>query len=719
MIMPTDITAITTRHNKKSVVIVVDDDFSVRMQLRFAFENAGHEVVEAASGQEALDLFRKSPPDLILLDVIMPEMDGFDTCRMLRSLPGGTHTPVVMVTGLEDTETITQAFEAGATDFISKPINMLILGYRVLYWLRSGSILSELKLNQKRLHKAQDLARLAHWERNLETGEFLITCHTPEMFGLTHLSRYDDLFANILTEDKMPARKMIDDACEAEQAFSVHYQVVLPDGSERIILNQGEIVTKDTHHHHLAVGIIQDITRLKQAEDRIRYLAFFDNLTGLANRALFREHWSKIFPYAQRHQRKVAVLFIDLDDFKRINDTLGHPSGDKVLISVAERLKSMLRHSDILSRSNVDQLTSLISRVGGDEFTLLAADITMPDQIAGLADRIIEVLSRPFQLENQLITLTASIGISVYPEDGSDIDVLLKNADTAMYAAKEKGRNNYQFFQRAMNDAARARFHMSNRLRQAIDNKEFVLYYQPQFTNNTGVFRGVEALIRWIDPEKGLIPPNDFLPFAEGSGFIHSINEWVIQEACVQAQKWVSAGLFNDCRMGINISGNNINFKQLAANIIAVLSKTGLDPHHLEVELTERVMMENTDEARQMLLQLKEMGVSIAIDDFGTGYSALSHLQLFPLTTLKIDRSFVMNMDKADNGLSLLHSIIGIAKSFNLKVVAEGVETEVQLSALGRMDCDELQGYLLSRPLPGEEVEQRLVQSRASAISKS
>ncbi len=718
MIMPTETTVKTSAHNQKSVVMVVDDDFSARMQLRFTLENAGHEVVEAASGGEALDLFNKFLPDLILLDVIMPEMDGFDTCRMLRGLPGGAHTPVVMVTSMEETETITQAFEAGATDFISKPINMLILGYRVLYWLRSGLILSELKINQNRLHKAQDLARLAHWERDLETGEFLITCHKPEMFGLTHLSHYDDLFANIAAKDKMPARKLIDNACKAGQTFSVHYQVALPDGSERIILNQGEIVTEDTHQHRLAVGIIQDITELKQAEDKIRYLAFYDNLTGLANRALFREHWSKILPHAQRYQRKVAVLFIDLDDFKRINDTLGHPSGDKVLISISERLKNMLRHSDVLSRSGAEQPASLLSRVGGDEFTLLAADITTSDQIAGLADRIIEVLGRAVEVENQLITLTASIGISVYPEDGSDIDLLLKNADTAMYAAKERGRNNYQFFQSAMNDAAKVRFHMSNRLRHALDNNEFILYYQPQFANKTGALRGVEALIRWIDPEKGLIPPNDFLPFAEENGFIHSINEWVIQEACVQAQKWVASGLFDNCRMGINISGNNVNFKQLVANIIAVLAKTGLDPHYLEVELTERVLMEDTDEARRMLLQLKDMGVSIAIDDFGTGYSALSHLQLFPLTTLKIDRSFVMNMDKTDNGLSLLHSIIGIAKSFDLKVVAEGVETEDQLSALSRMDCDELQGYLLSRPITGEKLEQRLVQSRASAISK-
>jgi EAL domain-containing protein (putative c-di-GMP-specific phosphodiesterase class I) len=238
--------------------------------------------------------------------------------------------------------------------------------------------------------------------------------------------------------------------------------------------------------------------------------------------------------------------------------------------------------------------------------------------------------------------------------------------------------------------------------------EEFVLYYEPQYANNTGTLRGVEALIRWLDPDKGVIPPDSFLPFAEENGFIHSINDWVVRQACIQARKCVAAGLFGGCRMGVNISGNNINFRQLVENITAILAQTGLDPSYLEVELTERVMMGNTDEAREMLLLLKEMGVSIAIDDFGTGYSALSHLQLFPLSTLKIDRSFVMNMDQTDNGLSLLQSIIGIAKSFNLKVVAEGIETAGQLSALGKMECDELQGYFLSRPVPGETLEAQL-----------
>lgn len=372
------------------------------------------------------------------------------------------------------------------------------------------------------------------------------------MLGLSSISSYDALFTHILTDDKVRVKQVIDDACRNERAFSIHYRVVLKDGSERTILNQGEVIGgRVTHQRRMAVGIIQDITELKEAEDKIRYLAFYDNLTGLANRTLFREYWLKIQPDAKRKLKKVAVLLIDLDYFKNINDTLGHASGDKALISIADRLRSILRQSDVISRSGGEQPASLISRVGGDEFTILATDIINPNQVANLAERIIEALGQPLQLEDQTISLTASIGISVYPDDGEDIDILLKHADTAMYEAKERGRNNYQFFQSAMNDAAMVvRFQLSNRLRQAMEKGEFHLFYQPQFGNNTGKLKGVEALIRWLDPEKGLISPDSFLPFAEENGFIHHINDGVIRQACVQAQKWFTAGLFNDCRMG-------------------------------------------------------------------------------------------------------------------------------------------------------------------------
>lgn len=691
------------------VVLVVDDDPFSRLQMKFALENTGMTVVEAASGREAIQLFTIHWPGLVLLDFVMPEMDGYETCREIRMLPGGSLTPVVIVTGNEDANTIVRAFEAGATDFISKPINMLIFGFRARYWLRSGSILSELRISKERLFKAQEIARLMHWEWNMTTDTFQMACRDPQMLGLRAPVQYSSLFEAIAEEDREYVKQSIDEACRENRSFSIHYRMILKDGSPRIMLNQGEVIFIRGGTQKIVVGILQDITELKQAEDRIRYLAFYDNLTGLANRSLFKEHWLKIYPLAERSKKKIAVLFVDVDYFKQINDTLGHAVGDKALIWVADKLKSIIRQSDALSRPLAEQPDPLISRVGGDEFTILAPDITYPDQAATLAERIIEALGTPVILGKHQVSLTASIGISIYPEDGDDIETLLKHADTAMYEAKLRGRNTYQFFQNTMNDAARERFYLNNRLRNALENGEFVLYYQPQFSNKEGKLTGVEALIRWIDPEIGVIDPEKFIPFAEENGFIHAINDWVIQEACRQAKHWVDAGLFAGCRMGINISGRRINFKKLVEKIERTLEETGLSPVFLELELTERILMEDPEQIRWMLMKLKEKGISIAIDDFGTGYSALSHLQLFPLTTLKIDKSFVHNMSKAGNDLALLHSIIGIAKSYNLKVVAEGVETEFQRCELGKMDCDDLQGFFLSYPVPKKQLEQELL----------
>ncbi|MGD9949003.1 MAG: putative bifunctional diguanylate cyclase/phosphodiesterase [Desulfobulbus sp.] len=654
---------------RRPLIMVVDDDVSARLQLRFTLENAGYAVVEAANGEEALARFGEQPPVLVLLDIIMPDMDGFETCRRLRQTPGGEHTPVVMVTGLEDPETITSAFDVGATDFISKPINMLILGYRVRYWLRSGSILNDLKVSQQRLFKAQQIARLGHWELHLETGKFHICARDPVQFGVSNPHRYESLFEQIALAERHAVKHFLQEAQTEGRSFSLNYRIVLPSGQERIIFNQGEIVHDRKGKPHMLVGVVQDITELKQAEDQIRYLAFYDSLTGLANRTLFREKWANIQPQASRSGKKIAVLFIDLDHFKRINDTLGHPVGDKVLITVADRLKGVLRQSDVVSRVNTEQPISIISRLGGDEFTVLSANFNALDQIAKLAERITQIIEQPILLNNQPIALSASVGISVYPDDSDDLDILLKNADTAMYEAKEKGRNNFQFFQHQMNDAANARFQLANSLRRALQNNEFELYYQPQFCNLNKKITGVEALIRWQDPKKGLVLPLEFLPFAEENGIIHAINDWVILRACTQASLWVKAGLFAGCRMAVNISGQNVNFKKLASRIMEVLKETGLEPQYLELELTERVMMDNTDEAVDSLQQFKEMGITIAIDDFGTGYSALSHLQIFPLTTLKIDKSFVQNISAQNNSLSLLQSIVGIAKSFDLKVI--------------------------------------------------
>ena len=693
----------------KYLVMVVDDDFALRLPIKLTLENANFSVIEAKDGQGAIDKFERQKPDLILLDVIMPEIDGFETCRKIRNLPGGRHVPIIMVTSLEDVETIDSAFQAGATDFIVKPINLNILAHRTRYWLRSGTMLNDLNTSQQRLAKAQRLARLGHWELDLENNRFRFSTEVADFLGITDLSRYEALFENIIPDDKKQVKALIDNACKTKSNFNINYRVKLKDDDERIIVNQGEIVFNDITNTYQLIGIVQDITELKKAEDQIRYLAFYDNLTGLANRTLLKEHWLKIAPHAIRNGEKVAVFFIDLDHFKRINDTLGHSAGDQLLITIANRLKNELRTSDVIAGSMNEGSSTLVSRVGGDEFIVLASHIKSLNHISNIAERVIVSLEQPLHLENHDIAVSASMGISVFPDDGSEIEVLLKNADTAMYEAKETGRNNFKFFQAGMNDAAQARFVLGNNLRRALEKNEFVLYYQPQYCNETKKVIGVEALIRWNDPERGLVSPNDFLPFAEESGWIHKINSWGIRKEGIQAYSWVTSGLFENCRVAVNISGQKINFENLADEIIMVLKEIGLKPQYFELELTERVMMENTNVAVSGLQRLKEAGITIAIDDFGTGYSALSHLRLFPLSKLKIDKSFVDNINTSSKDASLLNSIIGIAKSFDLTVIAEGVETNDQLQSLDDMGCDEIQGFLLSTPLPVETLEEKVL----------
>ena len=689
--------------------MVVDDDFALRLPMKLTLENANFPVIEAENGQQAIDTFKSHKPDLILLDVVMPGMSGFETCQKIRNLPGGRHLPIIMVTSLEDVKTIDSAFQVGATDFIAKPINLNILAHRTRYWLRSGTMLNDLNISQQRLAKAQRLARLAHWELDLENNRFRFSTEVADVFGITNLSRYEALFDNIIPDDKEQAKALIDNACKTRSSFNINYQVKLKNGAKRIILNQGEIVLNEITNTPQLIGIVQDITEIKKAEERIRYLAFYDNLTGLANRALLKEHWLKIASHALRNEEKVAVFFIDLDHFKRVNDTLGHSAGDQLLITVANRIKKELRTSDVIASSVKKGSSTLVSRIGGDEFIVLASHIKSSNHISNIAQRIIESLEQPLQLENHEIAASASMGISIFPDDGREIEILLKSADTAMYEAKETGRNNFKFFQSKMNDAAQARFTLGNNLRRAMERNEFLLYYQPQYCTETKKITGVEALIRWNDPEKGLIPPNTFLPFAEESGLIHKINSWVIKRACTEASSWVTSGLFENCRVAVNISGQKINFEHLADEIMMVLKETDLKPQHFELELTERVMMENTEEVVSALLRLKEAGIAIAIDDFGTGYSSLSHLRLFPLSKLKIDKSFIDNMNTSPKESSLLNSIIGIAKSFDLAVIAEGVETDEQLQTLNDMGCDEIQGYLLSRPLAVETLEEEVL----------
>ncbi len=446
--------------------------------------------------------------------------------------------------------------------------------------------------------------------------------------------------------------------------------------------------------------IIADITERKRAEARINHLAHHDPLTGLPNRLSLLSRLEQALPEARRYQWNLALFFIDLDRFKVINDTLGHQVGDQLLMEVAGRLALTVRESDT------------VARLGGDEFVILLPDVGGAADAAMVAGKIIDALAHPVLVEGHELHTSPSIGISLYPADGEDVETIMRNADTAMYHAKSAGRNNYQFYAEEMNRAATERLTLEGRLRQAEARGEFSLHFQPQFSVRDQVPTGVEALLRWSTPDEGGISPARFIPIAEETGLVVSIGAWVLREACRQMKAWLDAGL-HPLRMAINLSARQLRQKDFPATVAKALVESGMPAHLLELEITESAVMEQPREAIKLLTELRQMGVTLAIDDFGTGYSSLAYLKLFPIDHLKIDRSFVADIEHDLNDRSIAFGTIALAHSLGLNVIAEGVETEDQLELLSSNGCDEIQGYLFSRPLPAEQAFEFLRQRQA------
>jgi diguanylate cyclase (GGDEF)-like protein/PAS domain S-box-containing protein len=453
---------------------------------------------------------------------------------------------------------------------------------------------------------------------------------------------------------------------------------------------------KDASGHIAGASTIaRDITQRKVAEKQVQFLAYYDALTGLPNRTLLQDRLAKALASARRQKNKVALLFLDLDRFKTINDSLGHSVGDLVLQQVAERLKKWGREQDT------------VARVGGDEFLIVLTAVKEPADAAVAAERLMDTMTAEFIAQGRSLSISCSIGIGIFPEHGTDGETLIKNADAAMYCAKENGRNNFQFFTKEMNAQAVERLMMESGLRLALAKKELFLMYQPQIEIATGRITGLEALLRWQHPELGLVPPDKFIRIAENSGMIMPIGEWVLRTACSQARKWQDEG-FLAVPVAVNVSAVQFRQAGFCELIGRVLYETGLAPQYLELELTESLLLSNADTMFSVLQDLRAMGLKLAIDDFGTGYSSLSYLRQFPVGKLKIDRSFIRDVVVNPDDAAIATAIIGMAKSLNLKVIAEGVEDEAQMSFLRARQCDEIQGYYFSKPLAVDKVAEKL-----------
>ncbi|MEN8106725.1 MAG: EAL domain-containing protein [Pseudomonadota bacterium] len=443
---------------------------------------------------------------------------------------------------------------------------------------------------------------------------------------------------------------------------------------------------------------------LSHYHEQVRYVAYHDSLTGLPNRMMFRDYLNRATAEARRNQQELAILFLDLDNFKRINDTLGHQAGDKMLSAFADRLSGCLRESDVVSHTNSDDASNVVARLAGDEFIILLPQISGSAAAQKVARRILESLSEAFVIDQQEMHVTSSIGIALYPDDGENSSDLMKNADIAMYSAKKLGRNNYQYYSRKMNDAAVRKLEIESRLRRAVENGELELHYQPQMNLDSGRITGVESLLRWTDAEMGKVSPEVFVPIAEEYGLIVPISEWVIHEACRQAQTWQT--MYSDpINMSINVSAVHFNGQELESLIARTLQRSGLNPNSLELELTETGILHDPELAIATMKAFKDMGVKISLDDFGTGYSSLSYVMNLPIDKLKIDRSFILNMEKDKRGSAIVSAIIAMAHTLGLTVIAEGVETKSHLQLLKTMHCDMIQGFYIAHAMPASEFE--------------
>ncbi len=708
-------TAFNRNKNELPRVLLVDDDITARLLAQEFLNREGFSVVEAEDGLQALHVFQETKPHIVLMDVDMPNMDGFEACRQLRCLPAGKTVPILMVTGREDIDSIEKAYDAGATDFSPKPTNWVILMHRLRYMLRSSTMLQDLHKSEDRLDKAQRLARLGNWEWNIDLNETFWSEQLYHILGIRHrrsAPSFEAFLQSVPSCDRERVRLWYQETLKSEKPASINHKVVNPEGKELIVQHQAEVQLDELGNARLMSGTVLDITQLKQAQEKILQLANFDSLTGLANRLIFKERAKQALELSNRYNRQGAILFLDLDNFKRINDTLGHTAGDLLLQEVAERLRGSIRNCDWIGRLDARQ----VARFGGDEFTLLLTEIQHVNDAETVAQRILDALTAPITLSGHDVVITPSIGISHFPHDGTDIDTLLKYADTAMYFAKNEGKNQYALFNKTMNENGQRRLKLENCLRYALDKGELYLNYQPQVELKNNSIVGVEALLRWQNDELGLVSPEEFIPVAEESGLILAIGEWVLREACTQAKKWKDQGL-PKIRMAVNLSVRQFIGHDLEDLVSQVLQETGLPADWLELEITETMLIDDVEGTVTTLNKLKEMGVQLAIDDFGVGYSSLNYLKRFPIDRLKIDRSFVTHVALNPNDASLTLAMVAMAHSLKLDVIAEGVETVEQRTFLQERHCDEMQGYFFSRPVSEQQMEELLLTQKMNSPS--
>jgi diguanylate cyclase (GGDEF)-like protein len=688
-------------------VLIADDDAIMREIASVMLNEAGFAVQTVCSGDAAAAACALRMPDIALLDVEMAEGDGYQACTNIRSLPGGADLPIVMVTGCDDTQSIDRAYEAGATDFVVKPVNWTLLAHRIRYIMRGARTIEALRFSEQK--NAALLKAIPDGIFLVDSAGVVGHCFSPiaGVHPTTQTAGPKSFFELIPGTTRGHAMDCLSSALRGEPAV---FEFSL-EGEARSIRHFECRYLPNSAGQVLA--IVRDVTARKDTEARIHRLAYFDALTGLPNREWIREYLAQSLSEARRRHRQLALLYVDLDQFKRINDTLGHGTGDALLRQVAERLQSTF------DEDGGNDVRGQIARVGGDEFIVVLTGLSDAAEPERVAQKILSMHAAPFSQASYELVVTPSIGIATFPEHGDDVQSLLKNAEGAMYEAKSSGRNQLRVYDSAVNARALKRLSLEMELRKAVENSSLEVYYQPKYDARTLRLTGGEALLRWFHPDRGQIPTADFIAVAEETGLIGDIGRWALQRVCCDLTQWRASGLSLP-HVAVNVSGRDFMHPEALLRLSDTVTRANLPPSLFELELTEGVLMRDAEAGRRSLLALKEFGFALAVDDFGTGYCSLNYLKRFPLDTLKIDRSFVADISEDPDDAAIVRAIIALGHSLDLKIVAEGVTTLAQLQFLQAEACDAIQGFLMSAAVPAASFAEilRLPQPSVIALNK-
>jgi len=683
------------------LALVVDDDVVARTVAIQTMSQLGFEVISADDGETALEQLVDHNPDIILLDVEMERMDGIEACKRIRQSTEFGNKPIIMMTAHDDAESIDNAFQAGATDFAMKPVNWALLHHKIKYVMRSQEVLNELT-------NAEKISGLGNWRQTLNGSNIDISTGLKMLLGLD-LDKPAQLIDYVHPDDRDLVSQELEQLSGNEK-MSLTHRMITAAGHEIIVQHRAQSLTSFNGESIGLLGTIQDITEREKTNKRVQQLAFFDPVTGHFNRSAMIDRLNVLTQGSNGGHKSFALFHIDIDNFKRINDSLGPAIGDKLLCSVAHRLTAILNNinytmptqflaaEDINERSNLNML----ARLSADEFAIVLVDEWSDSNLEEVSRTLVWELGDQYKIDIRALTISASIGVAVYPRHGATTEALSQNADTAMHSVKLLSKNDYKVYDTNLSDVAQQKMRLEEQLRQAQDKDEFTLFYQPQIEISSLTVVGAEALLRWNSATLGPVSPADFIPLAEEIGLIVPIGNWVLTTACEQLASWKRQNI-NLRRMAINISIRQFAQDDFVSEVASIIKSSGVNPADLELEITESLLAVDVATAISKLEELKDIGVDISVDDFGTGYSSLSYLKKFPIDRLKIDQSFVRDIDHDVSDIAITKSIIGLARGLSLSVIAEGVETNEHLAKLTELGCDEAQGYLIAKPIPADQ----------------